>query len=403
MKTHERSDIQRVIMHLDMDAFFASVEEVDNPELKGKPVIIGKSMRGVVSAASYEARKYGVRSAMPVAEARRRCPHGVFISGSPGRYAEISKIVMDILHNFSPLIQQVSVDEAYLDATGLERLFGPPMEMARTMKHAIFKATSLTSSVGIAPNKFLAKVCSDINKPDGIYLLPPENVPMFLAALDVSKVGGVGQCMTRTLEGMNVRTMGDVARYPLEFWIERLGEKGGRFLYFRSQGDDPRPVCPSREPKSSGAENTFARDTTDREELQQWMWVQSERIGRDLRKSGYFGKTVTLKIKYNDFSSLTRSTTLDEPVDSTQAIFNAALQLLDKLRLARPVRLIGVSVSHFSRGQRQLSLLGEEHKAELSKLDQTIDAIRDKFGRDAVELGRVVGFSKKARTPKIDN
>ncbi len=380
-------------MHLDMDAFFASVEQVDNPELKGKPVIIGKSMRGVVSAASYEARKYGVHSAMPVAEARRRCPHGIFISGSKDRYKVVSDVVMGILHNFSPLVEQVSVDEAYLDATGLERIFGQPMEMALAMKQAIFNATGLTSSVGIAPNKYLAKVCSDINKPDGIYFLLPEKVDDFLAALPVGKVGGIGRSMVQILADMNVRTMGEVARYPLEFWIDRFGDKGGRFLFSRSLGEDSRPVTPSREPKSSGSENTFSNDIKEKEELEQWLWVQSERVGRDLRANGYFGKTVTLKVKYSDFTSLTRSVTLDAPVDSTQAIFDAAAGLLASLRLARAVRLIGVSVSHFSRGGRQLSLWGEEKKAETSQLDKTIDAIRERFGRKVLERGRVMGFS----------
>ena len=240
MKTAGTNSTQRVIMHLDMDAFFASVEQVDNPELKGKPVIIGKSMRGVVSAASYEARKYGVHSAMPVAEARRRCPHGIFISGSKDRYKVVSDVVMGILHNFSPLVEQVSVDEAYLDATGLERIFGQPMEMALAMKQAIFNATGLTSSVGIAPNKYLAKVCSDINKPDGIYCLLPEKVDDFLAALPVGKVGGIGRSMVRILADMNVRTMGEVARYSLDFWIDRFGDKGGRYLFSRSLGEDSR-------------------------------------------------------------------------------------------------------------------------------------------------------------------
>jgi DNA polymerase-4 len=384
-------------MHLDMDAFFASVEQVDNPELRGKPVIIGRSMRGVVSAASYEARKFGVRSAMPVAEARRRCPHGVFVSGSKGRYGEVSGAIMEILHDYSPAVQQVSVDEAYLDATGLERLFGSPIEMARHMKQSIFKRTGLTSSVGIAPNKFLAKICSDINKPDGIYFLLLEDVPRFLTELEVGKVGGIGRRMVQALADLNVRTMGDVASYPLDFWVDRFGDKGGRFLYTRSQGVDPRPVRTSCEPKSSGAENTFSHDTQDRNELEKWLWVQAERVGRDLRKNGYFGRTVTLKLKFCDFKSITRSNTLEEPVNSTQAIFDAAAELLKKQQLSSPVRLIGVSVSQFSKGQRQLGLLGEDRKIEESRLDQTIDSIRERFGRDLLERGRVMGFRKKTK------
>lgn len=397
MTSSREGEKLRVIMHLDMDAFFASVEQVDNPELRGKPVIIGRSMRGVVSAASYEARKFGVRSAMPVAEARRRCPHGVFVSGSKGRYGEVSGAIMEILHDYSPAVQQVSVDEAYLDATGLERLFGSPIEMARHMKQSIFKRTGLTSSVGIAPNKFLAKICSDINKPDGIYFLLLEDVPRFLTELEVGKVGGIGRRMVQALADLNVRTMGDVASYPLDFWVDRFGDKGGRFLYTRSQGVDPRPVRTSCEPKSSGAENTFSHDTQDRNELEKWLWVQAERVGRDLRKNGYFGRTVTLKLKFCDFKSITRSNTLEEPVNSTQAIFDAAAELLKKQQLSSPVRLIGVSVSQFSKGQRQLGLLGEDRKIEESRLDQTIDSIRERFGRDLLERGRVMGFRKKTK------
>lgn len=397
MTSSREGEKPRVIMHLDMDAFFASVEQVDNPELRGKPVIIGRSMRGVVSAASYEARKFGVRSAMPVAEARRRCPHGVFVSGSKGRYGEVSGAIMEILHDYSPAVQQVSVDEAYLDATGLERLFGSPIEMARHMKQSIFKRTGLTSSVGIAPNKFLAKICSDINKPDGIYFLLLEDVPRFLTELEVGKVGGIGRRMVQALADLNVRTMGDVASYPLDFWVDRFGDKGGRFLYTRSQGVDPRPVRTSCEPKSSGAENTFSHDTQDRNELEKWLWVQAERVGRDLRKNGYFGRTVTLKLKFCDFKSITRSNTLEEPVNSTQAIFDAAAELLKKQQLSSPVRLIGVSVSQFSKGQRQLGLLGEDRKIEESRLDQTIDSIRERFGRDLLERGRVMGFRKKTK------
>ncbi len=383
---------QRVIMHLDMDAFFASVEQVDNPELKGKPVIIGGEERGVVSAASYEARTFGVRSAMPSATARRLCPHGVFLKGRMGRYKEVSGQVMAVLHGLLPLVEQTSVDEAYVDATGTERLYGPAIDLAMRLKREIRKATRLTCSVGIAPNKFLAKIASDLNKPDGVHEIRPEDVTAFLRGLPVNKIPGVGPSCMAVLGRLGVKTAADVLRFPREFWLERLG-KWGSVLHDRAQGLDDRPLCTWHETKSSSAENTFSRDVDDPDFLRRWLWRQSERVGRDLRENGWFGRTVTLKLKYADFTQITRSRSLRVATNSTRVIYDAAGELLSEAPLTRKVRLVGVGVSNFDRGEAQLSLL-EDLEPRPDKLDLALDAIRDKFGDKALVQGRVFGLKK---------
>jgi len=385
-----------VILHLDMDAFFASVEQADDPSLKGRPVIIGASDRGVVSAASYEARKYGVRSAIPVAQARKLCPHGVFLPGRHRRYREVSRQVMAVVACFSPLVEQTSVDEAYVDISGMERLFGTPERIARRLKESIREATGLTCSVGIAPNKFLAKICSDLNKPDGVYILDPADVPAFLARLDPYRISGVGKRLAETLRTLNVRVITDVLRFSEAFWAEKVGDKAARFLYARARGQGSSEIVPYAEAKSSGAENTFARDTRDPEELKRWLLRQAERVGRDLRSDDRFGRTVTLKVKFADFRSVTRSISLPRPVQATEDIFRAAEGLLDALPLPQSVRLIGVSVSNLSRGERQLDLLDDGRDEARARLDKALDALRERHGRDAVTRGRLFGHDRTA-------
>lgn len=382
----------RVIMHLDMDAFFASVEQVDNPELKGKPVIIGGQERGVVSAASYEARKFGVRSAMPSATARRLCPQGIFLKGRMHRYAEVSGQIMAVLRGLVPVVEQTSVDEAYVDASGTERLYGPPVELARRLKREIHQTTRLTCSVGIAPNKFLAKIASDLDKPDGLHEIKPQDVQAFLCELPVDKIPGVGSSCMKLLGKLKVRMAADVLRFPREFWIEKLG-KWGSVLHDRAQGIDGRAVSPWHETKSSSAENTFAKDVDDPEFLRRWLWRQSERVGRDLREHGWFGRTVTLKVKYADFTQFTRSRSLHVATNSTRVIHETAVSLLSEVPLARKVRLIGVGVSNFDKGEGQYSLI-EGLEPRPDKLDLALDAIRDKFGDKALLQGRVFDLKK---------
>lgn len=377
-------------MHIDMDAFFASVEMLDHPEWRGKPLAVaGKSDRSVVSAASYEIRKYGVHSAMSVVQAKKLCPHGLFVPPRGRRYSELSRQVMAILHDFSPLVEQASIDEAYLDASGLTRLFGPVEDMARQIKDRVRSETGLTCSVGLAPIRFLAKIASDLDKPDGLTVIRPERVREFLRTLPIGKIPGVGEHGLETLRGLGVRTAGDILRFPAEFWEGRLG-KWGPVLWERAQGIDPRGVYPESEAKSTGAENTFERDTVDREVLRKWLLVQSERVGADLRKMGVAGRTVTVKIKFADFRQITRSKTLEAPTDQTRAIYRAACAILDAAELRMKVRLIGVTVSHFGRADAQLSLLDPEPPRKQSALDRAVDKVREKFGREAVKRGDVL-------------
>ncbi len=384
--------MQRRIMHIDMDAFFASVEQLDNPELRGKPVIVGGGARGVVCAASYEARRFGVRSAMPLKTARLLCPRAVLVPGRHGRYAEISRTILEILGRFSPLVEPASIDEAYLDASGLERLFGPPEALAAAVKQAVREGTDLTCSVGVAPVKFLAKIASEVNKPDGIFILRPEDAPAFLRALPVERLPGVGKSALAKLAALGVHSVGDVLRYPENFWERRMGA-WGRLIWERARGRDERLVHPEREAKSESAEHTFDTDTRDRDVLRRRLLAQAERVGARIRAQNISARTVTLKVKYADFRQITRSRTLPRRICSTESIFGTACELLDALALEAPVRLIGVGVSRFERTPEQAFLPlpagPEQREQRREQLDGALDAIRSRFGKQALVRGRL--------------
>lgn len=385
------------ILHIDMDAFFASVEQLDNPQLRGKAVAVGGSSdRGVVSAASYEARKFGVRSAMSTVKARRICPELLLVPGRMKRYKEVSRLAMGVLHEFSPTIEQTSVDEAYLDGTGLDRLFGPIEDVARQIKERMVEATGLTCSVGVAPVRFLAKIASDMDKPNGVYIIHHEDIHSFLATLPVKKIPGVGNKLVETLRRLGVQTCGDVLKKPREYWEKRIGKSGGA-LYDRACGIDPNGVVTASGAKSCSAENTFHEDTNDRDVLKKWLLVQSERVGGDLRRHEYKGRTVTLKVKFADFKQITRSKSLPDRTDNTALVFETACELLDQLELRRAVRLIGVGVSNFEARSRQIALFDEApaNREATSELDQAVDAVREKFGSQAVTRGSLMGFSRK--------
>ncbi|GAB7079394.1 DNA polymerase IV [Megalodesulfovibrio paquesii] len=381
----------RWILHVDMDAFFASVEILDNPALTGLPVIIGGEDRGVVSAASYVARKFGVRSGMPSAQARKLCPHGVFLRGRHARYGEVSRLAMAALAHFSPIMEQASVDEAYLDMTGLESLFGPPDAIGRQIKIAVREATGgLTCSVGLAPVKFLAKIASDWNKPDGLFILHAHEVEAFLLPLPLGKIPGIGGKSEARLRQLGLRTVGDLRRLSPAFFVREFG-KWGEALWQRAHGIDPRELVPHWDAKSEGAEVTLDHDTVDRDFLKQQLYIQCQRVGRRLRKDGRSARTLTLKLKDHDFRSLTRSRTVDPPVASTEGIFEVAADLLDKEPLVRPIRLIGVSASGFLAPPRQLPLFEdpqERLEQRRQELDRTLDSIEERFGRGAVTRGR---------------
>ena len=378
----------RWIMHLDMDAFYAAVEQADNPELRGRPVIVGGSHRGVVSAASYEARVYGVHSALPMFQARKLCPQGVFLPVHMSRYREVSRVVMAILAGISPVVEQVSIDEAYLDLTGTDKMHGPLPEFARRLKIEVREKTGLTCSIGLAPNKFLAKIASDLHKPDGLTIIPAAEVPAFLETLPVAKIPGVGTKTLAKLQILGVTKTGELLDYPRSFWQKQFG-KSGLLLYQRALGQDPTPVISYTEPKSCGAENTLPQDTDDPAELRGWLLQQAERVGRELRRDGLKGRTVTLKIKFADFKQITRSHTLAQPTTSTQQIYHLADKLLMETKLKTRVRLVGLSVSQLTSTLRQESLFSHPKVLKQEQLDEAVDRIQGKFGVAAISRGKV--------------
>jgi DNA polymerase-4 len=377
-----------MILHIDMDAFYASVEKLDDPRLRHKCVIVGgTSNRGVVSAACYEARRFGVHSAMPIYQAKQKCPHGVFVSPRMGRYKEVSKKVMALLEKFSPLVEPVSIDEAYMDITGCQRLFGEPQEIAREIKRRIFESVHLTCSIGVAPNKFLAKIASDLEKPDGLTLIMPEQVPQFIESLPIRKVPGVGKKMTRQLEVLGIRTLGDVHRLPEKALLKHLG-KFGRRLRALSTGSDASPVTPHTPHKSISSERTLAADTRDVKLLKRYLLSQSAEVARQLRQTGVRAKTIVIKIKNADFKTVTRRTTIAIPTQSSDTIYKAAAQLLDAFKMTQKIRLIGVGTTGFSAVTASVQM-GLFEKKETpgdnwEKVDKALDSISRKFGTDVI-------------------
>lgn len=375
-----------MILHIDMDAFFASIEQLDNPTLKGKPVIVGGAKRGVVSTASYEARVFGVHSAMPIFEAKRLCPDGVYLPVRMPRYREVSDKIISILEEFSPLLEQVSIDEAFLDISGTQKLHGTPEEVAFKIKRKIKEDTSLTCSIGIAPNKFLAKIASDANKPDGLTIVTEDRIQKFLRSLPVGRLPGVGDKGVRQLTKLGIRFASDILKYPEEAFKKRFGKFGHRLIEL-AKGIDESPVSPYAQAKSVSSEDTLPEDTNSLEVLKRWLMSQAEVVGRRLRKANLKGRTITLKLKYSNFKSVTRRCTLSQPTNSTKTIFDTTSALLENHRLPAKLRLIGVRISNFEEQQIQYRLFDSSNLAEerLQKLDETIDQITDKFGMGSIK------------------
>ena len=380
----------RTIMHVDMDAFFAAVEVLDNPEYAGKPLIIGgykDSPRGVVSTCSYEARKYGVRSAMPLSRAAVLCPHGIFIPGRMHRYQEVSEQVHSIFPEFSPVVEPLSIDEAFLDMTGCEHFYSSLEEMGLALKRRIKEETGLTASVGIAPNKFLAKLCSDWRKPDGLFVLRPQEVQDFLRDLPVSKLWGVGKKSEAVLHQHGLYYIRDILPPSLSWLQARLGAALGTQVYNLARGIDDRPVTPARDVQSIGHEITFPEDQESFSFLRQQLAKMSEKVGWRLRQQGMYARTVSIKVRFGDFKTITRSHTLDYSFHDDDTIFREALHLLEQVKL-KPVRLLGVSVSSLSTGA-QLSLFQTE-TSPAAKLTEVMDAINRKYSRGAITRGRTL-------------
>lgn len=342
-------------MHLDMDAFYASVEMLDNPSLRGKPVIVaGLTARGVVSAASYEARRFRVRSAMPTQQARVLCKKGVFIRPRMERYREVSRRIFDIIREFTDMVEPVSVDECYLDVTRNKLGIGSAVELAHTLKQRIRDELSLTASVGIAPNKFLAKIASDLKKPDGLVEVEPESVEAFLADLAVERIPGIGPVTQRKLHQLAIHKIAELRRLTREE-LERLFGKAGGRLYEYARGIDERPVVTHRAPKSLSREMTFERDTSDLDQIRQTLWRHCESVARRLAARRLRARAVEIKVKYDDFRLATRSCHLDDAFDDAETIYRTALALLERTEAGRrPVRLIGVGVADLAgRGEAE--------------------------------------------------
>jgi DNA polymerase-4 len=381
---------ERVILHVDLDAFFAAVEQRDRPELRGKPVIVGgggPDQRGVVSAASYEARTFGVHSAMPLRTAGRLCPQGVFLPVDGRKYQQVSREVMAILRRFTPQVQPISIDEAFLDITGSQALFGDGETIGRTIKATIRAEVGLTASVGVGTTKLVAKIASELRKPDGLVVVPPGGEAAFLAPLPISRLWGVGGKTAEALRDFGVVTIGDLAALPPDALVRRFG-KHGASLVDRAHGRDPDPVATGDPAKSIGHEHTFDVDTADREVIERTLLGMADGVAWRLRASGLKAVTIALKLRDSSFTTITRQTGLDIPADLTEPIYEAAVGLLRRELHGQRIRLVGVTASNF-RDREQLALFGEDDPRR-RQAAEALDRIRRKYGERAVTRGRLV-------------
>jgi DNA polymerase-4 len=393
--------VNRTVLHVDLDAFYASVEVLDNPQLRGKPVLVGGTgLRGVVAAASYEARRFGVHSAMPMARARRLCPQAVVLPPRFDVYEAKSRAIHDIFRAFTPIIEPIALDEAFLDATGALKLFGTGADIGAAIRARVRAEVGLVASVGVAPNKLLAKLASDDAKPDGMLVVEPGSELGFLHPHPVGRLWGVGPATLGRLERFGVETIGDLAALPEASLVDTLGRAHGHHLHELACGRDDRPVEPDRETKSIGQEETFPRDVSDREALHREVLRMAERVGSRLRDHDLAGRTVTLKVRFPDFRTITRSATLPEPFSVSAEISRLALGLLDKVDVAGGIRLLGVTVSNLTTAPaRQESLFDEptEEPGGSTQIQTAIDAVRARFGSDAVGPAGLLGPGDRLR------
>jgi DNA polymerase-4 len=386
----------RTILHVDLDAFFAAVEQRDDPKLRGKPVLVGGSVRrGVVASCSYEARPFGIQSAMPMAEAMRRCPHAVIVPHRMERYAEASRQFFAILGDFSPEVEGLSLDEAFLDVTGSERLLGDGRAIGEAIKKRVRGELSLVASVGVAPIKLAAKIASDIDKPDGLRVVTPDGLLAFLHALPVTRLWGVGAATREILASMGLATIGDVARYPEGALVARLGAVTGQHLAALARGDDPRPVVSEHEPVTIGHQETFDEDIDDKGELAVILLDQADRVAARLRDDELRARAVVLIIKYDDFRLITRRTTLDSATSDGGVLARTAIELLAKVpiesRKGARVRLCGISAQSLEPrdAPRQLGF-DEAAREKGERLGDTLDKVTAKFGKSAIKRAILV-------------
>ncbi len=380
-----------MILHVDMDAFYASVEERDDPSLVGKPVIVGGTAegRGVVAAANYQARKFGVHSAMASARANRLCPHAVVIRPRMDHYAAVSRQIREIFERFTPVIEPLSLDEAFLDATGSEQLFGSSAEIGRKIKQLIGDELQLVASVGIAPNKFLAKIASDVQKPNGFVVVDPSGIQAFLNPLPVGRIWGIGKVTGQVFDRLGIKTISQLGELPVETLSDLFGSSGEHYWRL-ARGIDDRRVVPDREAKSISHETTFAEDIDDQEVLRAWLVDLVEQVARRIRHHELKGRTVEIKVRFADFKTISRSLKLREPTNGTQELLVAGLQLLEH-RLPPgqlPVRLLGFGVTQFDGSRKsQQQLFDDQDRERHRELDNVADQIEARFGKRAIRRG----------------
>jgi DNA polymerase-4 len=386
------------ILHVDMDAFYASVAERDDPSLRGKAVVVWAGARGVVLSANYAARKYGIRAAMPVGRAKRMAPHAVFVTPDHQRYSEVSAKVMEIFDSFTPLVEPISLDEAFLDVTGARKLLGTGREIAVEIRRQVEASEGITCSVGIAPSKFIAKLASGHCKPNGILEIPADRILNFLHPLPVNAIWGVGPKTAETLERLGLRTVADIANLPRATLIRALGQASGASLYELAWGRDYRDVTPNEPDKSISAAETFAQDIDDPEEILREFLRLTEKAAARLRENGYYAKTISIKVRFADFSTISRSKTLPLPIDSTHDIYEIAKSLYLALNLDRArLRLVGISLDNLSEAAPEQLLLGARERG-WREADSAIDQAKLRFGGGSVRPGRLI--KKSSADPK---
>jgi DNA polymerase-4 len=386
----EEKGNQATILHVDMDAFFASVAERDNPELKGKAVVIGMGARGVVSAANYEARKFGIHSAMPVGRARRLAPHAIFLPVDMARYQEVSEHVMEIFHSFTPWVEPISLDEAFLDVTGSQKLLGTGREIAVAIRKRVEEQEGITCSVGIAPSKFIAKLASANCKPNGMLEITSDRILTFLHPLPIQAMWGVGPKTAEVLERLGLRTIEDIAKLPRATLIRALGEANGASLYELAWGRDYRDVTPEEPDRSISAAETFAQDLDNPEEILTEFLRLTERATARLRDRDLFAKTISIKVRFADFSTINRSKTLPLPIDSTHDVYEVVKGLYQALRIERArLRLVGVSLENLSEGAPHQMMLGER-EVGWRQAEGAMDQARARFGKGSVRPARLI-------------
>lgn len=392
------TDLRTTYLHVDMDAFFASVEQRDHPELRGKPVVVGASpdQRGVVAAASYEARKYGIHSAMPSRTAKQKCPHAIFVTHNMGNYKEASRQIMRIFESYTPLVQPLSIDEAFLDVTGSLRLFGNGKTIAEKIRRDIHEQTQLTASVGIAPNMFLAKIASDMNKPDGLTEVPFEQkaIESFLAPLPIGRMWGVGKVTQKKLLSLGLSTIGQLQQCDFDRLKNAVGSRAAHGFSRLARGIDERGIGGEVDEKSISNETTFGHDVSDREKIEAVYKKLIDKVGGRLRKAGFFATTAHLKLRWSDFSTITRQTRFSVPCCDDITMREVGMELLSEHLRHRPVRLIGFGVSGLTESDespiQQLNLFEAPDKdlhQKRVRLSQTADSIKERYGSGSIRRG----------------